>query len=257
MKFANTQIKKLNVGDFQTDLDLTDSQIEELPSRLTIQGNLIIGNAPIKELPSDLIVTGDIDLSQSTIKKIPREAYIGGNIIGNNIVYNPVDLYNGRITSKVVMWKNKIIPYRNTSEVAQREHHDGSIMDVAIVYYGLSKDINAIVVYRNKWFYLVKKGDNFSSIYKDIEKKKQVERIGDKYKYIKMTDLFTFEEIFPIYQQLTNSCEDSYKEFKDLVIELGYSTTEKYSLSMWIMGSKKSKFQYNYLFTEYFEKEAE
>lgn len=259
LNFANTQIKELPEGmnDITTDLNLNNSKIEKLPSTFTVQGNLIIGNALIKELPEDLIVTGDLDLTGSLIKEVPNSAYIGGDILGENISYNPIDLYNGRITSKVVMWKNKIMPYRKSVLVTQRQTHDYGIADSAMIYYGLSKDWNAILVYKDKWFYFFKKGDNLNPIYKDIELKKQKERIGNKYKYLKLTDMFSLKEIFPIYQDITDACDKAYDDFVRVIEMLGLSTEEKYSLETWIKGSKKADYIYNYLFTEYFENEKE
>jgi Leucine-rich repeat (LRR) protein len=254
LKFTNTQITELPEGldDIVTDLDLSDSKIEKLPKTLTIQGNLIIKNAPITSLPEDLIVTGDLDLTDSLITSIPDSAFIGGDIIGKKVKYNPPELYNGRITSKVVMWKNKIMPYRHTSLEMSRQNHAGGAEDTVIVYYGLSLSWNAIVVYKNKWFYFIDKRDSLEPIYKDIEYRKQKERIGKMYQHLKLTDTFTLDEIFPIYQNVTGCCNDAYQDFLTVLNKLNYSTEEKIPLSMWIEGSKNAIYKYNYLFVDYF-----
>ena len=256
LKLANTQIKKLpeTLNNIIGDLDLTDSQIEELPSILTIQGNFIVGNAPIKSLPADLIVTGNLDLTNSHIERVPNAAYIGGLILGKVVPYNPPELYNGRVTSKVVMIQNQIMPYRETFVATQRVTHEGDVKDTLMLYFGLSNDQRMAAIYKNKWGYMLNKMTDLTPIYKDIEIKKQMERIGLKYDNLKPTDMFTLSEIFPIYQDITEACDDAYEDFLKVIDMYGFSTKEKYSLSTWIEGSNKADYKYNYLFTEYFEK---
>lgn len=117
---------------------------------------------------------------------------------------------------------------------------------------------DSIYVYKNKWAYykiLGEVSENF--IMYLIEKDKQKERIGNKYKHFKLTDTFTLKEFFPIYQDITEACDRAYDDFIQVFKTLKISTKKKYPLSRWIEGSKMADYYYNYLFTEYFEEEAE
>lgn len=264
LNFANTQVKRLpeNLSDIETDVNLNDSQIEELPPVLTIQGNLIIGNAPIKKLPENLIITGDLDLTNSEIKNIPNTIFIGGNVIGNDVSYTPLNLYNGRITSKAIMWENIVMPYRKVITMIQRVSRDNEKTDTALIYYGLSKDDKKIIVYKNKWFYLAKKYENIDWISKDIEFKKTKERINEKYlSLLKENRLLTFKEILPIYQDLSNACEDITERFLKYMDKINMPEDKKLPLSEWIEMSRLAdkQYEYNYLFWSYFDwlKESE
>ena len=57
---------KLTIND---DLDLSHTQIKELPKGLTVDGTLYLCNTQIKELPDDLTVGGSLELYGTQIKE--------------------------------------------------------------------------------------------------------------------------------------------------------------------------------------------
>lgn len=75
------------------DLDLSDSDIEELPYGLRVNGNLDISYTKIKRLPQDLYVTGNLkaeglyNIPPAGVISIPHSATIKGKL------YLDVDYY--------------------------------------------------------------------------------------------------------------------------------------------------------------------
>lgn len=140
----------------------------------------------------------------------------------------------------------------------QRTNHDNLPEDFCDVYL-LKTTYDSIFIYKGKWsFYapLINEIPLSLEVYEEIERKKQWERVGDKYKHLKLTDEFTLKKFFPIYQDLTACCNDAIKDFKNIFKMLKLKRHHKFSLEKWIWGSKMSDYKYNYLFTEYFEEEA-
>ena len=107
---------------------------------------------------------------------------------------------------------------------------------------------------RAKFLEVVKNKDFYGAA-KEIERRKQQDRLQGKYKNLSLTDTFTLAEIFPIYCDITDACQDAYDKFIPIILSYGFSIDDPLPLKIWIEGSKKANYKYNYLFTEYFEKE--
>lgn len=141
--------------------------------------------------------------------------------------------------------------------IGQRHDHFGEPQDFCDRYM-LKDTFDNIYIYKNKWSYYRPATSKYTSadIFKIIEKRKQKERIGNKYKHLQMTDMFSLKTIFPIYQDITEACDLAKKDFIKVFKMLKISRWKKYPLWRWIEGSKLADYHYNYLFTEYFEEEA-
>lgn len=76
------------------DLDLSGSDIKELPNEMSVFGSLDLSRSAIKELPEYLVVTKDFDLSQTDIPSLPSTLYVGGtlNSILTKLTALPEDL---------------------------------------------------------------------------------------------------------------------------------------------------------------------
>jgi len=66
--------------DLIESLNLSHTQIKELPADLKVGGSLNLYNTPIKELPANLKVGGYLDLSYSQIKELPANLKVGGSL---------------------------------------------------------------------------------------------------------------------------------------------------------------------------------
>lgn len=144
-------------------------------------------------------------------------------------------------------------------EVRTQRHDHANLPEDFCDAYLLKTTYDTIFIYKNKWsFYapLIKDIPLSLQVYKEIEQKKQRERVGEKYKHLKLTDELTLKEFFPIYQDLTACCNKAIKDFKRIFKMLKLKKHHKFTLEKWIWGSKMSNYYYNYLFTEYFEGEA-
>ncbi len=62
------------------DLDLSNTNISSLPENLTVGGSLDLSNTNISSLPKSLKVGGDLDLSDTKIKKHPKKLKVAGII---------------------------------------------------------------------------------------------------------------------------------------------------------------------------------
>jgi hypothetical protein len=74
--FKNTRLKKLPPmkDDVQPSINLTGSQIEELPDKLKVNGDLILIDMPnLKKLPKFLEVSGVLSIKDTPIKKLPAK----------------------------------------------------------------------------------------------------------------------------------------------------------------------------------------
>ncbi len=67
--------------DPQEDLDLSSTDITELPEDLYIGGDLNISYTNITELPKGLRVDGNLDLRGTDITEGPDDIYVGGKIL--------------------------------------------------------------------------------------------------------------------------------------------------------------------------------
>lgn len=158
--------------------------------------------------------------------------------------------------TSVILMDGTEYKYIEKRKVIQRTDHDRLPADYCDGYI-LERTYDTIYVYKNKWAYYKKlKEVSENYIMYLIEKDKQLDRIGDKYKHLKMTDTFSLRQFFPIYQDITEACDRAYDDFITVFKQLKISKWKKYPLWRWIEGSKLADYHYNYLFTEYFEEEA-
>ena len=75
-----SSLSRLNEGmTFSGTVDLKDTKVEKLPSKLTC-GNLNIEWTEIKSLPKDLVVKGDLLATKSALRLLPRGLHIPGKL---------------------------------------------------------------------------------------------------------------------------------------------------------------------------------
>jgi hypothetical protein len=68
---------------FNTDLDLDNTPIRELPANLTINGSLNLSNTQIRELPANLTVNRSLFLSNTQIRELPANLTVKYSIYVN------------------------------------------------------------------------------------------------------------------------------------------------------------------------------
>lgn len=163
-----------------------------------------------------------------------------------NITDTDIELQDGRV-----------FKYIEKTIITQRTDHDLLPADYCDQYI-LEKTYDSIFFYKNKWAYYKKLNElSTNEIMRVIEKDKQKDRLGNKYKNLKLTDKFNLKKIFPIYQDITEACDRAYDDFLEVFEKVQLDPRKKYPLSKWIEGSKLSNYFYNYLFTEWFEDNQE
>jgi hypothetical protein len=255
LKLAKTLITKLpdNFSYLEGSLDLTDSSISELPKKIVIKGDLIIGNAPVSFIPENTMILGNLNLINSNITYVPSTVYIGGQIISDkNFIYTKTVLPIHTITDNIIVFSDGVeYPYFNKVTIGERHDHYHRwihFVDKYILYNG-----DIIYVFQNKWFLYRNKEDSEQEIIYQIERLKRDERVGNKYKHITLNDYFTLSEYFKIYQEITDTCELALLQVQEIMEQMNLDIQKSYPFSLWIEGSKKTKYAYNYLFLEYFE----
>lgn len=63
-----SELMSINGGS----LDISNSDVTELPDNLTVSGWLYINNTKISKLPENLRVSGGIDISETEITELPK-----------------------------------------------------------------------------------------------------------------------------------------------------------------------------------------
>jgi hypothetical protein len=168
--------------------------------------------------------------------------------------------------NKIYLQDGQEFEYILKEIAVQRTNHDNLPIDLCDRYVlkpifqdgVMLSGCDVIFIYHNKWsFFAPLELENFEEkVIKIIEKRKQMERIGNKYKYIQFSDKYTLKQIFPIYQDITCACDQAIDGFYEVLKKLKLNPKKSLTLRVWIDGSKHSDYKYNYLFTEYFEEEA-
>ena len=82
-----TNIKLVSSMVINDDLDLSFSDITEVPDNITINGNLDLYNSKIRKIGKNLVVKGDCNLSSTPIEEILDNVSIGGNL---NLSYSKI-----------------------------------------------------------------------------------------------------------------------------------------------------------------------
>ena len=82
-------------------LNLKDSNVQQLPENLTVNGALNLANAPIKELPENLTVKGDLYLEYTKIERLPDNLSVGGSL---DLSYTPIKELPDNLTISGTLW---------------------------------------------------------------------------------------------------------------------------------------------------------
>jgi hypothetical protein len=243
LSFKGVLIDKLPEG-FKTELtlDLTDSNIKELPNELYVGGDLIIGNSEVKALPEKLYVEGNLDISNSKyIINIPYFAIIGGYVIDKDKKYYHKTYEKNSLHNHLVCCNDgSRIVFYNWKLCLQR-HED------TYLYYSSISGKAGAVKYKDEYFLC----EDEESAERLFLRKKRDDRIaGGNYHNISMDKLFNIREFFETYQKITDCCDDAYNEVEEIVLQLNLSLTERYPWRIWVDGAKYSDYRYNYLFLD-------
>jgi hypothetical protein len=90
---------------FNTDLNMRNNNIVELPNNLMIKGNLDISDNPIKVLPNNLSIKGLLDLCNTLIIELPNDLMIRGTL---NVYTEQKELIKfikqSRFNNKLIKW---------------------------------------------------------------------------------------------------------------------------------------------------------
>ena len=233
-------------------LDLTNTPVEQIGEYCHIGGDFIVNNATIKKLPKNIYVGGDIDMGEAfSLSSLPKGMIFGGVVKNNKEkkqnFYKTNKLYNHIVSCSC----GKYFVFFNQQPYPVRYDHDGEVIEWAPFYISLDKKHYA-VEYNKKYYYCnnAEEGEVIIQILQRDERISSSELDINKYTLDSKLDL---QELWPIYQILTNCCDFAKDEFKIILQKLNLKETEKYSIAKWIWGSKKSSYKYNYLFTDFFE----
>jgi hypothetical protein len=89
---------------FNTDLDLDNTPIRELPANLTINGSLSLNNTQIRELPANLIVKGYLNLRNTQIRELPANLTVKGSLY---LEYTQIRELPANLTVKYSIYVNE------------------------------------------------------------------------------------------------------------------------------------------------------
>ena len=82
-----------NINYIDGYLDLSRSNVKEIPKDLTVDGYLSLSNTKIQNLPKGLTVNGDLDLLNcKNIKSFPSDLTVNGNLILNSKLFDKQQL---------------------------------------------------------------------------------------------------------------------------------------------------------------------
>ena len=186
-------------------LDLSDSEILNLPQGLKIEGDLIIGNANITSLPEDIIIAGDLILNDNDIY-IPNTVLIGG------VVKTPVEQfkfaseanYNCIIideTQERFFYKKKIHLYTYVNDT-----QTGYFFPTVVIYQNFNKnDSRAAVSYKdqNNKQYVMYCPQNFKQAVYQVSLHMAKIRGCDKYQNYDIYQKRSVDELIEIYNKET------------------------------------------------------
>lgn len=143
-------------------------------------------------------------------------------------------------------------------DIIQRVQGNGKIKYMTI-YKGEKEDLITYQYSRKEiWYYKKPKNQVYMVIKRQIEKRKQKLRLKNKYKNLRLTDRFSYKKMLKIYRDLTDACDEVIEHAQELFRNLGYDTKkDTISIKETIDASKTFNWKWNYLFTEWFEEEAE
>ena len=92
-KASNVDELLSNIKHIDGYLDLSRSNVTEIPKDLIIDGYLSLSNTKIQNLPTGLIVNGDLDLINcKNIKSFPSDLTVNGNLILNSKLFDKQQL---------------------------------------------------------------------------------------------------------------------------------------------------------------------
>lgn len=142
-------------------------------------------------------------------------------------------------------------------DIIQRVQGNGKVKYMNM-YLGENEDLITYKYNRKEtWYYKKPKNQIYMVVKKQIEKRKQDLRLKGKYKQYKKTDCFSYRKMLKMYIHITDACGKAKQAADEMFKQLGYNKKkDKISIQQVIDESKQFKWAYNYLFTEYFEEEA-
>ena len=148
--------------------------------------------------------------------------------------------------------------YSSKETVIQRVQGAKTKTTYMTIYIGEQEDL--IIYEHNKketWYYKKSKYESFVPVQRAIEKRKQALRLKGKYKNLSLDTSLSYRKMLKMYCDITDACKAVKKFAKQIYKKLGYSRSkDKISIRQAIIESKRMHWKYNYLFTEYFEEEA-
>jgi hypothetical protein len=96
-----TNIKLVSSMVINDDLDLSFSNITEVPDNITINGDLSLYNSKIKKIGKNLVVKGNCHLSHTPIEELPDNVNIGSSLIISKNQYETFKEYENKYKIEV------------------------------------------------------------------------------------------------------------------------------------------------------------
>ena len=240
MKIVTLEYAEYKMKINEGNLDLSQSDVEELPENLTVGGGLDLRGTQITSLPENLTVGGGLYLSGTQITSLPENLTVGGWL----------DLSGTQITNQNAK-RRKVRVLRDGDYVANKYLFvDGILTQVKGI-----KTVGQYTVYvgKIKGKNVVSDGVNFAHCDKirdgisDLLFKTASDRGADQYRNMSLDTELTVSEAVTMYRIITGACRAGSENFVNSQRDL----KEKYTIRECIALTKG---QYNAeKFAEFFD----
>lgn len=155
--------------------------------------------------------------------------------------------------NKITLEDGREFSYIKRERIIARAGHENLHTDFATRF--LLSNYDCIYFYLNKWAYYKRMGITTEwEILSLIEKDKQKERLGNKYKRWRLDKKIGINKFCKIYCDITNACDVSPQNTIEYFMQIGADPRVKYPLSWWIEKSHMTTWPYNFLFVDWFKK---
>ena len=253
MKLTLEQAEKM-MEENGGNLDLSSTQITELPSGLTVGGWLDLRHTQITELPSGLTVGGWLDLSSTQITELPSDLTVGWlDLRGTQITELPSDLTVGWLDLRgtQITDKNDYKSLKNGDYVDNKYLYADNIL----THIKSCRKIKGYTFYQGKI-----KGKNvifdgtnyahcksFKEGVSDLKFKAAKDRGAEQYKNLTLDSVLKIDELITIYRVITGACKQGTENFVKSIKDLKDEYTIKEATEL-------TKGQYNSdVFRRFFE----
>ena len=234
MKLTLEQAEKM-MEENGGNLDLSSTQITELPSGLTVGGWLDLRHTQITELPSGLTVGGWLDLSSTQITELPSDLTVGWLDLRGTQITDKNDyksLKNGDYVDNKYLYADNILTHiKSCRKIKGYTFYQGKIKGKNVIFDGTN--------------YAHCK--SFKEGVSDLKFKAAKDRGAEQYKNLTLDSVLKIDELITIYRVITGACKQGTENFVKSIKDLKDEYTIKEATEL-------TKGQYNSdVFRRFFE----